>query len=92
MSKGFKKQTRYHYKGPVYNKFGEWLGGFEGYTLAISPAQAMNNLSFQAKRKFGLIPSAYLMLTNDSLEAVEISKPIPEFHQMELFEMENFNV
>lgn len=86
------ERIKYHYKGPVYNKFGQWMGGFEGFTTAKTPAQAMNNLSFQAKRKFGLNPTAYLMLVTDSLERVDITKPTPEFHQMELFELENFNV
>lgn len=81
----------YHYKGPVYNKFGKWMGGFEGYTIAKTVPQAMNNLSFQAKKKFGLMPSSYLLLTTDSLERIDTVKTTT-YHQMELFEMENFNV
>lgn len=53
----------FRYKGPVYH-FNSRIGEIEMITEAVSPAKALSNFSFRAKRKFGFVPETKLTLSN----------------------------
>lgn len=47
-----KEKEFYYYNGPIFH-FGRKIGNMKVYTEAVSMAQAVNNLTAQAKRRCG---------------------------------------
>jgi hypothetical protein len=70
-----KSTSEYKYCGSVADRFGNILiRDWECKTRAGSIAQARNNILFQAKKRLGLKPTAFLKLTKP--EDVEDLTPI----------------
>lgn len=57
-----KEKKIYHYKGTVCHFEDIITRNFEDYTMAVSEKQAINQLSFKAKQKYGYDKSALLKL------------------------------
>lgn len=59
-----KNRRTYTFHGHIM-KFGRDIGMWSGETIAASVAQARNNLTYQAKQKLGLLPSASIRLEGE---------------------------
>lgn len=60
----------YIYEGPV-NAFGRLrTANWYGKTSAVSPEKAINNLTYQYKKQFGLIPATKIELSPNKLRRI----------------------
>ncbi len=71
------EKLRYHYRGPVYHFDTCIVEDWEGYTEAVSEAQALNNLTAKAKTFFGFILQTRITLKPEYLELVTGEEDIP---------------
>jgi len=79
-------KQRYLYDGAVFNYFGDYVGHYQGETMAVSPAQALNNFRFQVKMKLGLDNRAFIRLPDEVTCVTEDGKVIAQPRQMTLRE------
>ena len=74
-----KPQYKYYYRGPVYH-FEYIINGrepWQAYTMAVSKAQAINNIKMQAKKEFGFAKDARLEINDNDLQLVDDDKFLP---------------
>lgn len=60
----------YSYKGEVL-KFKKCIGQFEGFTNATSEKQALNNLTYQCKKKMGLEARTAIKLIPSKIQQIK---------------------
>ena len=82
MDKHVRNQNTYSYSGPVY-RFNKLYSSFwAGETQASSPKQALNNLTYKAKKDFDFTVSSNLTLDPDYLscdyEQMYLDVPVDE--------------
>ena len=64
------KKVAYKYKGPIYRFEHITLSKWEAVTMAVSPQQALNNLTFRAKTELKYDRQAKLTLDKNCLKEV----------------------
>ena len=65
-----KSKSIYKYKGPIYRFEHIALSKWEAVTMAVSPQQALNNLTFRAKTELKYDRQAKLTLDKNCLKEV----------------------
>ena len=84
----------YNYYGPAY-RFDHYIGHFDVTTIAETPAQALNNITYRIKKQLNLRPNMRVTVDEDYLSEVngqKISltepekKEEPEAVQLSMFE------
>lgn len=75
-----KQKKEYHYSGPVYHFEKKIMDNWEATTMARSRAEALNNITFRAKKALGFSRYTQLRLNKDLLQAVETPKQKKEYY------------
>lgn len=64
------KKIAYKYKGPVYSFEHIAISKWEAVTMAVSPQQALNNLTFRAKMELKYNRQSKITLDKNCLKEV----------------------
>lgn len=64
-------KIRFRYKGPV-TRFGNFFCLYDGFTMAVSDKQALNNFKGKIKREKGLAMDARIELKEEYLSTLSL--------------------